>query len=126
MPSSKPPLITAPVRGSVIAAAAAAIATVATAALTPPAWADPDPHFPNGATNWCPAGQPPGYGGQRYCIGESFADGTFYAQTWSLGPSGPFGPGAWMGQASCSRWIEGSIQGARPGCGGGPQFVQVS
>jgi hypothetical protein len=41
-----------------------------------------------------------------------FADGTFFAQTWSFGPSGPFAPGAWRSPSSCSRWIEGSIQGA--------------
>jgi len=104
--------------------AAAAIAAVATVALTPPAWADPDPHIPNGAANWCPGGHHPGYGGQRYCLGASFADGTFYAETWHRGPSGPFGPGAWSGSAMCSIWIEGSIQGANAGgCGGGPQSV---
>ena len=97
---------------SVIAAAAIAIATVATATLTPPpAWADPDPHIPDGAANWCPGGQPAGYGGARYCLGASFADGSFYAQTWSLGPSGPFGPGAWHSGASCSVWVEGWIPG---------------
>jgi hypothetical protein len=111
-----------------IAIAAAALATVATLALTPPAWADPDPHIPNGAADWCPGGQPAGYGGQRYCLGAPFADGSFYAQTWSLGAGGPFGPGAWHG-ASCSAWVEGSIQGGLPGggvpqCGGGPRSLQ--
>lgn len=104
--------------------AAAAIATAAAVALPPTAWADPDPHIPNGAADWCPGGQHGGYGGQKYCLGESFADGTFYAETWSLGPSGPFGPGAWTGSPYCSRWIEGSIQGAgQGGCGGGPQWL---
>jgi hypothetical protein len=110
----------------VIAVAAAAIATVATVALTPSAWADPDPHIPGGAANWCPGGERPGQGGARYCLGESFTDGSFYAQTWSFGASGPFAPGAWHGSASCSQWIEGSIQGALPGCGGGPQFLNLS
>lgn len=109
-----------------MAATAAALATVATLAASPPASADSDPHIPDGAANWCPAGQRPGYGGQRYCLGASFADGTFYAQKWSYGPSGPFAPGGWTSGASCSEWIEGSIQGATPGrgsCGGGPIFL---
>ncbi|WP_133176999.1 hypothetical protein [Mycobacteroides abscessus] len=107
-----------------------AIATIAAAVslvLTPPVWADPDPHIPDGNADWCPGGQHPGYGGVRYCLGESFADGSFYAQTWSLGPSGPFGPGAWHQGAMCSAWVEGRIQGGLPGggiprCDGGPRF----
>jgi hypothetical protein len=109
--------------------AAAVIATLAAIALTPPAaWADPDPHTPDGAANWCPGGQHPGYGGTRDCIGESFTDGTFYAETWHYGPSGPFAPGGWSGMIVCSRWMEGSIQPAVPdtgGCGGGPMFVHL-
>lgn len=96
------------------------------AALTFPAAAsaDPDPHVPNGAADWCPGGKHPGYGGQKYCLGAPFADGTFYAQTWSFGPGGPWNPGHWMGDPGCSQWIEGSIQGAGSGaCGGGPQWI---
>jgi hypothetical protein len=103
------------------------VALVVTAVtMSPNAWADPDPHIPNGAANWCPGGQRPGYGGQQYCLGAQFADGTFYAQTWSFGASGPFAPGAWRSGAMCSQWIEGSIQGAWPQnhpCGGGPQYL---
>lgn len=105
----------------------ATIATTAAIALASPVLADPDPYIPDGNADWCPGGQHPGYGGVRYCLGESFADGSFYAQTWSLGPSGPFGPGAWHRGAICSVWVEGRIQGGLPGggipgCGGGPRF----
>ncbi len=108
--------------------AIAAITTTAAVALASPVWADPDPFVPDGNADWCPGGRHPGYGGVRYCLGESFADGSFYAQTWSLGPSGPFGPGAWRSGAMCSVWVEGRIQGGLPGggipgCGGGPRFL---
>jgi hypothetical protein len=98
----------------------AAIAIMGAVSIAPPAaWAEPDPHIPNGAADWCPGGERPRYGGGKYCLGIPFADNTFYSQTWSFGPSGPFAPGAWFGFAACSRWIEGSIQGALPsGCGG--------
>jgi hypothetical protein len=92
-------------------------------ALTPPAWADPDPHIPNGAADWCPGGQRPDNGGARYCLGAQFADGTFYAQTWSFGASGPFAPGAWHSSVMCSQWIEGSVQGAFAGGCGGRQYI---
>ncbi|SLC30778.1 Uncharacterised protein [Mycobacteroides abscessus subsp. massiliense] len=106
----------------------ATIATAAAIALASPALADPDPFVPDGNADWCPGGEHPGYGGVRYCLGESFADGSFYAQTWSLGPSGPFGPGAWRSGAMCSVWVEGRIQGGLPGgglpgCDGRPRFV---
>ena len=104
----------------------AAIAAAITLALAPPAVADPDPHLPDGAADWCPGGHRPGYGGQRYCLGTPFADRTFYAQTWSYGPSGFFAPGHWFGQAECSQWIEGTIQGAWPctgACGGDEMWI---
>lgn len=106
------------------------VALGAALALTPQAWADPDPHFPNGEANFCPGGQPPGDGGQRYCLGEQFADGSFYAQTWSFGPGGPFAPGAWHSTAICSAWVHGQIQGGLPyggipQCGGGPRSIDV-
>jgi hypothetical protein len=106
---------------------AVAAVTVAAIALTPPVWADPDPHIPNGGANWCPGGDHREQlsGGGRYCIGAPFADGTFYAQSWGHSPS-PFGPGYWSGGAHCSRWIEGTVQGAVPGtgaCGGRPMDV---
>jgi hypothetical protein len=105
-----------------------ALAAVGVLALAPAAWSDPDPHIPNGEAGWCTGGQPGGYGGQRYCLGESFPDGSFYAQTWSFGPSGPFAPGAWHRSAYCSAWVEGSIQGGLPyggvpKCGGGPRYI---
>lgn len=106
-----------------------AIAIAATAVSvslwsSPMVWADPDPHLPNGSANWCPGGQHPGYGGIRYCAGEPFPDGTFYADMWHLGPGGPFGRGAWSGSVMCSQWIEHSIQGAfAGGCGGGPSSI---
>jgi hypothetical protein len=107
--------------------AVAAIATVATVGLTPPAWADPDPHIPSGNADWCPAGdfRAPISGGGRYCLGAQFPDGTFYAQVWGHSPS-PFGPGYWSSGAHCSQWIESSVQGAWPNtrpCGGGPMNV---
>ncbi len=106
----------------------ATIATAAAIALASPALADPDPYIPDGNADWCPGGEHPGYGGIRYCLGEPFADGSFYAQTWSLGPSGPFGPGSWHRGAMCSVWVEGRIQGGLPGggipaCGGRPRFL---
>jgi len=106
-----------------------ATAAAATLVLAPIAVADTDPHMPNGAANWCSGGKRPGYGGQRHCLGTPFADGTFYEQRWSYGPSGFFAPGHWFGQAQCSQWIQGSIQGAVPGigaCGGGPMSPYIS
>lgn len=116
---------------SVITVAAIAAATAATMALTPPAWADPDPHIPDGAANWCPGGKHAGYGGANYCLGTQFADGSFYAQLWSFGPGGPFAPGAWHDSAACSVWFNGDIQGGLPGgrvpeCAGGPRSVRVA
>lgn len=105
---------------------AAAAVLMAALAFSPMSSADPDPHIPNGDAGWCAGGQRPSNGGARYCLGEAFPDGTFYAQTWSFGPSGPFAPGAWRTGAVCSRWVEGTVQGAVPGrgaCGGGPQFL---
>jgi hypothetical protein len=102
---------------TVVATAAAAVA------LTPPAWADPDPHIPSGGTNWCPGGDHREHmsGGGRYCLGIPFPDGTFFAQPWGHSPSA-FGPGYWTGTAACSVWIQGSVQGANygQGCGGVP------
>jgi hypothetical protein len=95
--------------------------------FTPTASADPDPHIPNGEAGWCEGGQPGGYGGQRYCLGTAYGDGTFYAQTWGYGPSGPFAPGFWRSGSACSQWIEDSIQGAwmyAGNCGGGPQYLK--
>lgn len=107
--------------------AGAAVVVVALA-LGPSASADPDPHIPNGEAGWCPGGDPPAYGGARYCLGTPFPSGAFYAQMWSLGPSGPFGPGSWMHSAACMAWVEGSIQGGipyggDPDCGGGPRII---
>lgn len=113
---------------SMFVPAIAMIATAAAIALAPPVWADPDPYIPDGNADWCPGGQHPGYGGIRYCLGEPFADGSFYAQNWSFGPSGPFGRGSWHHGAVCSVWVEGRIQGGMPGagipgCGGGARFL---
>jgi hypothetical protein len=107
--------------------AATATAAAPTVALTPPAWADPDPHIPSGAANWCPGGDHREQisGGGRYCLGAPFADGTFYAHSWGHSPS-PFGPGYWTSSAIYSVWIQGSVQGANSGgCGGGPQSVNT-
>ncbi|OBE92984.1 hypothetical protein A5776_05620 [Mycolicibacterium elephantis] len=104
----------------------------ATAALTfiavPTAAAQTDPKIPNGEANWCPGGQKSGQGGQRYCLGDPFPDGSFYSQTWSLGTGGPFGPGSWNRMASCSAMVNGQIQGGlpyggAPECGGGPRVI---
>ncbi len=107
--------------------AAMAGAVSALTIFAPIASADPDPHNPNGAANWCPGGIRPGHGGQKNCLGTPFADGTFYSQIWSYGPGGPWSPGHWLGSAGCSVWIEGSIQGAgsRGMCGGGPQWLDI-
>nr|QGW61086.1 hypothetical protein ICEMyc226_00054 [Mycolicibacterium sp.] len=106
-----------------------AIGFVATVGLvfSAPAWADSDPHVPDGNVGWCPAGDIREHisGGGRYCLGSPFLDGTFYAQRWGHSPS-PFGPGYWSGGPHCSQWIEGMVQGAVPGtgaCGGGPMDV---
>lgn len=96
------------------------------AALIPPAWAQPDPHVPNGAANWCPGGKRSESGGATYWLGAPFADGTFYADTWALGTAGPFGPGAWFGRADCYQLINNFIQPAIPNtgaCGGGPESI---
>ncbi|MGV0767528.1 hypothetical protein [Mycolicibacterium sp. XJ647] len=108
---------------------AAAAATAALAFVAAPiASAQPDPKIPNGAADWCPGGQKSGQGGQRYCLGEPFPDGSFYSQTWSLGAGGPFGPGSWNRMASCSVMINGQPQGGLPyggvpECGGGPRVI---
>ena len=105
-----------------------ALAAAATVVFAPSAAADPDPHLPDGGSNWCPGGQHPGYGGPHHCLGTPYPDGTFYQQTWAYGPSGFFAPGHWFGQAECSQWIEGSIQGAWPSvgaCGDGPMTRSI-
>lgn len=106
------------------------LATMAVAVFAAPsAVADPDPRLPDGGAGWCAGGLRPGYGGQNHCLGAPFTDGTFYQQTWAFGPSGIFAPGHWFGQAECSQWIEGAIQGAWPGtgaCGGGPMAREIS
>ena len=112
---------------AIVAAAIAIAAAAVTFAI--PAWAAPDPHIPNGEADWCPGGKPSGQGGQTYCLGVPFADGSFYAQTWSFGSLGPFAPGAWHEGATCSVWINGFIQhglpgGRRPSCGGGPYLLK--
>ncbi len=111
-----------------IAAAVFAIASATAIAFAPAATAEPDPHIPNGEAGWCPGGQTGGQGGQRYCLGAAFPNGAFYAQTWGYGPSGPFAPGYWRSGASCSVWVNGSIQGGIPyggvpDCGGGPRYL---
>jgi hypothetical protein len=105
-------------------------AAVVGAALTfvPISSADPDPHIPNGEAGFCPGGEPPSYGGARYCLGIPFPNGAFYAQTGSFGASGPFGPWSWHSGAACSVMVEGSVQGGIPyggvpDCGGGPRFL---
>ncbi|GAA1211172.1 hypothetical protein GCM10009632_35050 [Mycolicibacterium alvei] len=106
------------------------VATLTTAlTLSPPAWADPDPHIPDGNAGWCPGGD---YreklsGGGRYCLGEPFSNGAFYAQRWGHSPS-PFGPGYWMDGKSCSVMVEGTVQGGIPyggvpDCNGGPRVL---
>lgn len=114
----------ATVKAAVIGAAATAAASVG--ALAPPAWADGDPHIPNGAANWCPGGDHREHvsGGGRYCLSVPFADGTFYAQSWGHSPSA-FGPGYWTSSAGCSVWIEGVVEGANPGGCGGVQWIQM-
>ena len=97
--------------------------------FAPSAWADPDPHIPNGDAGWCPGGD---YreqisGGSRYCLGAPFANGAFYAQTFGHSPS-PFGPGYWASGAACSVMVNGSVQGGIPyggvpDCGGGPRYI---
>lgn len=114
-------------RSRVNVVAVAAITLLGAVATTPTAWAEPDPHIPDGNTGWCPAGdfRAAMSGSARYCLGTQFADGTFYAQRWGHSPS-PFGPGYWMSGTSCSQWIEGTVQGALPGrggCGGGPHVI---
>lgn len=97
----------------------------------PTAAADPDPHIPNAAAHWCPGGQRPGNGGQKYCLGVPYASGAFYAQMGGYGPHGPFGPWRWGNGAICSVWgDDGSVQGGSlavtvPDCGGGPLYINV-
>lgn len=113
-----------------IAAAAAVITTLATVALSPPAWADPDPHIPNGDAGWCPGGQHSNRisGGGKYCLGLPFANGDFYAQSFA-GNVNPFAPGSWLPFAKCSVMVDGMVEGGRafgspqPNCDGGPDYV---
>ena len=92
-----------------------AVGFVATVGLvfSAPAWADADPHVPDGNVGWCPAGDVREHisGGGRYCLASPFPDGTFYAQRWGHSPS-PFGPGFWSGEqfpgpvpAVVARWM---------------------
>mgnify|MGYP000892550565 CR=1 FL=1 len=111
-----------------VAVAAASVAL--TFLPVPHAGAQGDPKIPNGEAGWCPGGKAPGYGGQHWCLGEAFPDGSFYAQMWSLGPGGPFAPGAWHKTASCKAWVNGQIQGGLPyggvpQCGGGPNTIRL-
>lgn len=106
-------------------AIAAAIAVAASLMSTPTAWADPDPHIPNGAAGWCPGGQPPGL--LQNCLGASFPDGTFYAQSRAVSASRPFLGPQWDGYAWCASWVDGKVQGSPgpSGCGGGPGSIKI-
>ncbi len=116
-----------------IASAAAVITAVATVTLAPPAYADPDPHIPNGEANWCPGGQRSGQGNTTKCLGTPFPDGSFYAQSWSFGAASP---GSWHNFAVCSAWDQGDVVYAFPDtavfssvhgdCGGGPPNIPLS
>lgn len=95
--------------------------------ITPTASADPDPHIPNADAGWCPGGQGPSYGGQKYCNGAPYPSGAFYSQSGSFGANGPFGPWSWHTGAICMVWYNGSLQGGTPSgqadCGGGPSTI---
>lgn len=109
------------IRGAI----AAAIAMAASFTSTPSAWADPDPHIPNGAVGWCPGGQPPG--AIQYCLGESFPDGTFYVNGRHVAAGQPFRGPQWDGYAWCASWVDGQVQGnpGPSGCGGGPGSLNI-
>ena len=104
---------------------AAAIVMAASFTSTPTAWADPDPHIPNGAAGWCPGGQPPGF--IQNCLGAAFPDGTFYAQSRAVSASRPFLGPQWDGHAWCASWVDGKVQGSPgpSGCGGGPGSINI-
>ncbi len=110
-------------QGTIRGAIAAAIVMAASFTSTPTAWADPDPHIPNGAVGWCPGGQPPG----GYCLGEAFPDGTFYVTSRHVVASQPFRGPQWDGYAWCASWVDGHLQGSPgpSGCGGGPGSINI-
>ena len=91
----------------------ASIAMATSLTFIPNAWADPDPHIPNGAAGWCPGGQQHPYG-LTYCLGQPFPDGTFYEQSFGIVASQPFRGPQWARYASCS---------SPGGCGGGPATI---
>lgn len=102
---------------TIVAAAAAIIAVT----LASPASAAGDPHVPDGAAGWCPGGQGAGYGGQRYCNGEPFGDGTFYNQMGHFSATLQWGWSSPM----CSRLLPGNPtpQGTPNGCDGRGAFL---
>ena len=110
------------IRGWFVAAIAIAAASCT---FSPTAWADPDPHIPNGAVGWCPGGQPPGV--IQYCLDEAFPDGTFYVTGRHVSAGQPFGGPQWDGYAWCASWVDGHVQGSPgpSGCGGGPGKIDI-
>lgn len=73
---------------------AACAATAFALISAPAAFADPDPHMPNGETEWCPGGRDRSLWGGR-CYGVPYADNTRWVQERGQGPAGPFGPSTW-------------------------------
>ncbi len=97
-------------------------------AVAPAAAAEPDPHIPNGAANWCHGGQYAEYGGARNCLGLPFPDGSVYVQLGSFGSAGPFGRWTWHSGAQCKikladgRLGVGGYNEPTPNCNG-PEFL---
>ncbi len=115
---------------------AAAVVSLALAAIpVPAAFAQGDPHIPNGNAGWCPGGDHRDgiSGGGRYCLGVQYDDGSFYAQQWvKTDPHNIFSLAwAWSNHASCQFMVGGLVQGGRPysaalpNCGGGPSSIPV-
>lgn len=101
----------------------AAVLTAGATLIAPVAHADPDPHLPSGADNYCPGGlstlDAPGS-----CMGVPYPDGTRWIESFYRNPTNPFDIPSWRRWCSFDRSDNGSSADrdylyAGHGCGRG-------